>query len=87
MREYKKIFAEEKSWGIAHNPETKFVSGIYQERERRPRPERGERRPRPERGERRPRPERGERRPRPEHNAEQAEAPMDFSDALDKFDF
>ena len=38
----------------------------YQERERRPRPERGERRPRPERGERRPRPERGERRPRPE---------------------
>ena len=37
--------------------------------------------------ERRPRPERGERRPRPEHNAEQAEAPMDFSDALDKFDF
>ena len=29
MREYKKIFAEEKSWGIAHNPETKFVSGIY----------------------------------------------------------
>ena len=59
----------------------------YQERERRPRPERGERRPRPERGERRPRPERGERRPRLEHNAEQAEAPMDFSDALDKFDF
>ena len=59
----------------------------YQERERRPRPERGERRPRPERGERRPRPERGERRPRPEHNAAQAEAPMDFSDALDKFDF
>ena len=59
----------------------------YQERERRPRPERGERRPRPERCERRPRPERGERRPRPEHNAEQAEAPMDFSDALDKFDF
>ena len=59
----------------------------YQERERRPRPERGARRPRPARGERRPRPERGERRPRPEHNAEQAEAPMDFSDALDKFDF
>lgn len=29
MREYKKIFAEEKSWGIAHNTETKFVSGIY----------------------------------------------------------
>ena len=29
MREYKKIFAEEKSWGIAHSPETKFVSGIY----------------------------------------------------------
>lgn len=29
MREYKKIFAEERSWGIAHNPETKFVSGIY----------------------------------------------------------
>ncbi len=59
----------------------------YQERERRPRPERGERRPRPERGERRPRPERGERRSHPEHNAEQAEAPKDFSDALDKFDF
>ena len=29
MREYKKIFAEEKSWSIAHNPETNFVSGIY----------------------------------------------------------
>ena len=29
MREYKKIFAEERSWGIAHNPETKFVSGIF----------------------------------------------------------
>ena len=29
MTEYKKIFAEENSWGIAHNPETKFVSGIY----------------------------------------------------------
>ena len=29
MREYKKIFAEERSWGIAHNSETKFVSGIY----------------------------------------------------------
>lgn len=29
MREYKEIFAEENSWGIAHNPETKFVSGIY----------------------------------------------------------
>lgn len=29
MREYKKIFAEEKSWDIAHNSETKFVSGIY----------------------------------------------------------
>lgn len=29
MREYKKIFAEENSWGIAHNLETKFVSGIY----------------------------------------------------------
>lgn len=29
MREYKNIFAEEKSWGIAHNSETKFVSGIY----------------------------------------------------------
>lgn len=29
MREYKKIFAEERSWGIAHNAETKFVSGIY----------------------------------------------------------
>ena len=64
----------------------------YQERERRPRPERGERRPRPERGERRPRPERGERRPRPEQAEEQAaqpvaEASQDFTDALDKFDF
>lgn len=29
MREYKMIFAEEKSWDIAHNSETKFVSGIY----------------------------------------------------------
>ena len=29
MIEYKKIFAEEKSWGIAHNSETNFVSGIY----------------------------------------------------------
>lgn len=29
MIEYKKIFVEESSWGIAHNPETKFVSGIY----------------------------------------------------------
>jgi hypothetical protein len=29
MRDYKKIFAEENSWGIAHNPETNFVSGIY----------------------------------------------------------
>lgn len=29
MIEYKKIFAGEKSWGIAHNPETNFVSGIY----------------------------------------------------------
>ena len=29
MREYKEIFAEERSWGIAHNSETKFVSGIY----------------------------------------------------------
>lgn len=29
MREYKEIFVEESSWGIAHNPETKFVSGIY----------------------------------------------------------
>lgn len=29
MRDYKEIFAEENSWGIAHNPETKFVSGIY----------------------------------------------------------
>ena len=29
MREYKQIFAEESSWGIAHNVETKFVSGIY----------------------------------------------------------
>ena len=29
MREYKMIFAEERSWDIAHNSETKFVSGIY----------------------------------------------------------
>ena len=29
MQEYKQIFADESSWGIAHNPETKFVSGIY----------------------------------------------------------
>ena len=29
MREYKKIFAEERSWCIAHDSETKFVSGIY----------------------------------------------------------
>ena len=29
MREYKKIFVEERSWGLAHNPETKFVSGIF----------------------------------------------------------
>ena len=29
MIEYKKIFEEEKTWGIAHNQETNFVSGIY----------------------------------------------------------
>lgn len=29
MREYKQIFSEENSWGIAHNTETNFVSGIY----------------------------------------------------------
>ena len=29
MREYKEIFGKEKSWGIAHNAETNFVSGIY----------------------------------------------------------
>lgn len=29
MREYKKIFTEESSWGIAHNSDTNFVSGIY----------------------------------------------------------
>lgn len=29
MREYKQIFDEEKSWGIAHNQESGFVSGIY----------------------------------------------------------
>ena len=29
MQEYKQIFANESSWGIAHNSETKFVSGIY----------------------------------------------------------
>lgn len=29
MREYKQIFSEERSWGIAHNSETNFVSGIY----------------------------------------------------------
>ena len=28
MMEYREIFVEEKSWGIVHNPETKFVSGI-----------------------------------------------------------
>lgn len=28
MHDYKKIFSEEKSWGIAHNTETNFVSGI-----------------------------------------------------------
>lgn len=28
MKEYKQIFTEEKSWDIAHNPETNFVSGI-----------------------------------------------------------
>ena len=29
MQEYKQIFSDESSWGIAHNSETKFVSGIY----------------------------------------------------------
>lgn len=29
MREYSEIFKEANSWGIAHNPETNFVSGIY----------------------------------------------------------
>lgn len=29
MREYKEIFGKEKTWGIAHNAETNFVSGIY----------------------------------------------------------
>ena len=29
MKEYKEIFVEESSWGIAYNPDTKFVSGIY----------------------------------------------------------
>ena len=29
MIEYKQIFEEEKTWGIAHNQETNFVSGIY----------------------------------------------------------
>ena len=29
MNEYKKIFKEENSWGIEHDSETKFVSGIY----------------------------------------------------------
>lgn len=28
MREYKKIFEGEKTWGISHNPSTGFVSGI-----------------------------------------------------------
>ena len=28
MIEYKKIFSKEKSWGIAYDPETQFVSGI-----------------------------------------------------------
>ena len=31
MQDYKQIFVEESSWGIAHNPETKFVSGIFGE--------------------------------------------------------
>lgn len=29
MKEYKQIFAEETSWGIAHHLETGFVTGIY----------------------------------------------------------
>ena len=29
MQEYKDIFVEERLWGISHNPETNFVSGIY----------------------------------------------------------
>lgn len=29
MREYKQIFAEERSWSITYHPETKFVFGIY----------------------------------------------------------
>lgn len=29
MKEYKLIFSEESSWGIRHNSETSFVSGIY----------------------------------------------------------
>lgn len=29
MIEYKEIFAEETTWAIAHDPATKFVSGIY----------------------------------------------------------
>ena len=66
----------------------------YQERERRPRPERGERRPRPERNDR---PERGgnnDRRPRPERNGHREQRsdyhdplaerePRDFNDSLD----
>lgn len=29
MRDFKKIFTEDDSWGISHNSETNFVSGIY----------------------------------------------------------
>lgn len=29
MREYKEIFSKASSWGIVHNPFTKFVTGIY----------------------------------------------------------
>ena len=29
MKDYKKIFAEDGSWGISYNSETNFVSGIY----------------------------------------------------------
>lgn len=29
MREYKEFFSKASSWGIVHNPFTKFVSGIY----------------------------------------------------------
>ncbi len=54
----------------------------YEERQRRPRPERGERRPRPERGERRNN-EHGERQPRRYEHRNEERQPRDFNDSLD----